>query len=258
MQRFFGLPQRTTDTRKRETREVQSEQSCSVCLVYNYKIKCPSWCNGPTSVLQGKGEGGRGGGPCPLVPFKICLCSLVPENTFKLVPSFLIPKIVYVALFPKIFCHCSPVPQFKLAMLPYPPSPPPKKKKKKWKGLRLGRREAGMWLRSFLYMSKALSFLNSGWDLHGIINHKVKSATIYLPVSTVLSDRPQMLVRDSYLSVLGQYGDNFLKIGRFVFAFRYRAHNQSFKTAFLSCICFGFCCFALLRFASPLLLFKDC
>ena len=43
------------------------------------------------------------GSPCSLVFFKICLCSLVPENTFKIVPGFLIPKIVYFLLFPKIF-----------------------------------------------------------------------------------------------------------------------------------------------------------
>ena len=36
-------------------------------------------------------------------------CSLVPEITFKIVPRLLIPKIVYVPLFPKIFCHRSHV-----------------------------------------------------------------------------------------------------------------------------------------------------
>ena len=59
----------------------------------------------------------------PSFPLKIYLCCLVPEITFKLVPSFLIPKIVYVPLFPKIFCHCFPVPQFKLAVFPSFPKP---------------------------------------------------------------------------------------------------------------------------------------
>ena len=36
-------------------------------------------------------------------------CSVVREITCKLVPSFLIPKMLYVPLFPKIHCHCSPV-----------------------------------------------------------------------------------------------------------------------------------------------------
>ena len=50
-----------------------------------------------------------------LFPLKICLCPL-PEIAFKRVVSFLIPKMVYISLFPKIFCLCSSVPQFKLAM----------------------------------------------------------------------------------------------------------------------------------------------
>ena len=39
--------------------------------------------------------------------FKLSLCSLVLEITSKRVLSFLIPKMVYVQLFPKIFCLCS-------------------------------------------------------------------------------------------------------------------------------------------------------
>ena len=43
---------------------------------------------------------------------------LLPFSTSKVVLNFLIPKTVFVSLFPKICCLCFPVPQFKLAMLP--------------------------------------------------------------------------------------------------------------------------------------------
>ena len=65
--------------------------------------------------------GGRGGGP--LFPIKIGLCSLVPEITFKLNLNLLIPKIVYVPLFPKLFSDCSHVPQLKLAIFSCSPKP---------------------------------------------------------------------------------------------------------------------------------------
>ena len=49
-------------------------------------------------------EGGGGGGGWVLFSLKICLCSLFPEITFKLVPSFLIPKLFmflrYFVIFP--------------------------------------------------------------------------------------------------------------------------------------------------------------
>ena len=53
-------------------------------------------------------DGGEGVGPCPLVLFKNLLVS---EITSKLVLSFFIPEMVYVPLFPKVFCLCSPVSQ---------------------------------------------------------------------------------------------------------------------------------------------------
>ena len=58
-----------------------------------------------------------------MFPLKICLCSLFPEITPKLVLSVLISKMVYVRLFPKVFHLCSPVPKFKLAMFSSSPKP---------------------------------------------------------------------------------------------------------------------------------------
>ena len=52
---------------------------------------------------------------------KNCLCSLVPEITSKLVLSFLIAKMVYVPLFPQIFCLCSPIPRFNFSHVPENP-----------------------------------------------------------------------------------------------------------------------------------------
>ena len=64
---------------------------------------------------KGRGEGWGGGSSFPL---KICLCSLAPKllSNFQTL-SFLIPRMVYVPLFPKLLCILFPVFQFKLAMI---------------------------------------------------------------------------------------------------------------------------------------------
>ena len=67
---------------------------------------------------------GRGRGVLVLLfPLQIRSYSLDPEITSKLVPSFLVPKMVCVPLFPRIFCLLFPVPQFKLAIFPCFPKP---------------------------------------------------------------------------------------------------------------------------------------
>ena len=76
----------------------------------------------PSQGEEGEGGGGVGGWGS-LFPIKIGLCSLVPEITFKLNLNLLIPKIVYVPLFPKLFSDCSHVPQFKLAIFSCSPKP---------------------------------------------------------------------------------------------------------------------------------------
>ena len=51
------------------------------------------------------GGGGGGGGLVPLLPLKICLCSLVPEIISKLVLSLLMPKMFYVPCSPVQISH---------------------------------------------------------------------------------------------------------------------------------------------------------